>query len=266
MSRTRSRVIAATLTLAAGAAAIAYVARRAEADGVPQTDPLSYSGTLLDPNTGAPIAGPVDLVISLWTAPTGGTQQCTTSAPGTPLTAGRFQVVLSAACATAVKATPDLYVDVRVGTESLLPRPRVGAAPYALEADTARRTVRTVGGERYSSGGGFCGATAVAQDGDMGGYAGAKALCEAVASCSSSAHMCTTDEIIRHKALGQTHPQGWFASGVWVPSGGIQVKDCDAWTDNGSGRAGMAFAASSSTEPGPFSAVCNTTYPVLCCD
>jgi hypothetical protein len=109
------------------------------ADGIPTSQPLAYTGTLLN-SIGAPVTTTTSLSLSLWDDPvatTTGNRKCEALAPNiTPDAQGRFQVVLEAACLTAVKGNPNLWVQVQVGL-SVLPRSKLSAVPYAVEADRA---------------------------------------------------------------------------------------------------------------------------------
>jgi hypothetical protein len=109
------------------------------ADGIPATDPLSYSGVLLN-SVGAPVTSTVSARLSLWddqTATLSASRKCETSVPAlTPDSAGRFRITLEAACLGVVKANPNLWVQVEIGTTAL-PRSKLGAVPYAVEADRA---------------------------------------------------------------------------------------------------------------------------------
>jgi hypothetical protein len=109
------------------------------ADGIPTNQPLAYTGTLLN-SVGAPVTTTTSLSLSLWDDPvatTTGNRKCEALAPNiTPDAQGRFQVVLEAACLTAVKANPNLWVQVQIGL-SVLPRSKLSAVPYAVEADRA---------------------------------------------------------------------------------------------------------------------------------
>lgn len=134
MTTTRHR----TLMLAAllVTASVAWRAGRARADGVP-TAPgaLTYGGTL-DDGAGRPVEGARSITVRLWDAATGGTAVCATAAPSSPVVAGRFHVALDATCAAAVRANPDLWVEVTVDATTF-PRSRIAAVPYALEAGRA---------------------------------------------------------------------------------------------------------------------------------
>jgi hypothetical protein len=109
------------------------------ADGIPTSDPLAYSGVLLN-SVGTPVTSTVTARLSLWddqTATLTANRKCETSVPTlTPDSAGRFRILLEAACLAAVKTNPNLWVQVEIGTVAL-PRTKLGAVPYAVEADRA---------------------------------------------------------------------------------------------------------------------------------
>ena len=117
-----------------GALALAYYVGVARADGIPTGDALFYSGTLED--NGVPVEGTRAVDIELFDSASGGASQCTTSVDPVTFTGGAFRVPLSSTCVAAVHANPNLYTEVSVdGT--VLPRTKLGAVPYALEAERA---------------------------------------------------------------------------------------------------------------------------------
>ena len=69
---------------------------------------------------------------------TAGTIVCTTGSSAQTLTNGGFSVVLPDACVAAVHANTELWVEVLVDGAST-GRSKLGAVPYALEADTASK-------------------------------------------------------------------------------------------------------------------------------
>lgn len=124
----------------AGAAAVmvvvaAYRMGRARADGIPTT-PAMYFGATLDEG-GAPMSGPIDLTVRLWDAATAGTMLCQTVATGAVATVGRVRVGLDAACATAVQQNPNVWAELIVGSRVIGVRTKLGAVPYAVEAQRA---------------------------------------------------------------------------------------------------------------------------------
>jgi hypothetical protein len=130
-----TRKLVATLGLVLGGVAIGWGVK-AVADGIPQMQPLQYSGTVLE--NGLPFTGARDIVVSLWdSAITGaGAKKCETAAPGTMLTSGRFRVALASECTAAVRANPELWVEVTVAG-TMMPRKKLSAVPFAMEADRA---------------------------------------------------------------------------------------------------------------------------------
>lgn len=132
--RFRRWSVMAVVALCALVAGVAYRVGRARADGVPTVSPLYYGGVLDD--GGTPVSGMRNVTVRVWDAATGGTTVCTTAAPGTTFSAGRFRVALDAACAGAVRANPNLWAEVQVDSTTF-PRSKLGAVPYALEAGRA---------------------------------------------------------------------------------------------------------------------------------
>jgi hypothetical protein len=117
------------------------------AEGVPSDQPLFYSGTL--EADGQPASGPYTITVSLYDAATGGEALCTASSE-TELANGRFRIDASA-CADAVRAEPDVWVGVAFEGEDgamreIAGRSKVGAVPYALEAEHAMSASAAAGG------------------------------------------------------------------------------------------------------------------------
>lgn len=105
------------------------------AEGVPSPDPLFYSGTLSE--SGKLVNGTRAMTINLWDdASKGDSPLCATVDSTAKLSNGRFRVALSAECADAIHANNNAWVEVVDGATSL-GRSKVGAVPYALEADHA---------------------------------------------------------------------------------------------------------------------------------
>ncbi len=127
----------AMVALAVCVGALGYNQTRARADGIPAMRPLTYAGTLEE--GAAPVNGTRNLRLTVWddaTSTESARNRCITSAPGTTVTNGRFQVVLDAACAAAVRATPDLWLEIEVNGTSL-GRTKLSAVPFAIEANRA---------------------------------------------------------------------------------------------------------------------------------
>ena len=134
MTKTNRRMV----LLVVGGIGVVLVAdwqiRRAVAEGAPSTAPVYFAGTLTE--GGTPVNGTRDVVLRLFDVPTGGSETCTTTTRGTTFTAGRFRVALDATCVADVRENPDRWVEVQVGS-TILARTKIGAVPYALEADRA---------------------------------------------------------------------------------------------------------------------------------
>jgi hypothetical protein len=138
MRKNRYLLGGGALSLAA-AFAIGYWVSGARAAGIPGTAPLTYSGILTDMN-GAPITGQKNLLIQLFGQASGGTALCGSTAAMVTLVGGAFQVPLGDNCTAVVHSTPDLWVDVLVDGGPV-GRAKLGAVPYAVEADTAQNAV-----------------------------------------------------------------------------------------------------------------------------
>jgi hypothetical protein len=95
-----------------------------------------------------------------------------------------------------------------------------------------------------------------------GGYAGVKGLCE-TACTSTSAHMCTSDEIVRTVQVGVAAPAGWYSVGLWSYNGISNAvdSDCTSWTSNSATANGYWWTSTFSTVQ-----LCSMSGPVLCCD
>ena len=129
----RAKLTLVTFTAVALGAA-AYWTGRAQAAGIPTLQPLTYSGTLEEGGTSA--NGMRSMTLRLHDAETAGNVACTTTG-AYQVTDGRFSIPLDATCTTAVQDNPDLWVELTVGTDTL-PRTKLGAVPYAVEANRAQ--------------------------------------------------------------------------------------------------------------------------------
>lgn len=116
-----------------GLIAGAYFIGSARADGIPTAEAIFYSGLLEE--SGVPAEGTRSVVIRLYDAPAAGTERCMTSLTAT-FTAGHFRVPLAGPCTAAIHSYPNLYAEVSVGALTL-PRTKLGAVPYAVEAERA---------------------------------------------------------------------------------------------------------------------------------
>src|SRR4051794_38717240 len=108
----RAKLIVGGLSVIISAGvALGYFAGRARASGIPATTPLSYTGVLTAP-TGQPLTGSKNSRVSMWDAGTNGNQVCTVGPASQALVAGGFSVVLPGPCTTAVRNSPDLWIEV----------------------------------------------------------------------------------------------------------------------------------------------------------
>ncbi len=129
--------------LAAFATAVtsAYLAGRASASGIPAKNALVYEGVLTDA-ANQPLASPQNLQVRFWDkAEASGAGDalplCSVGPNQYELKAnGSFQVALPDSCTAAVRGSPDVWVELLVGGGPL-GRSKLGAVPYAVEADHA---------------------------------------------------------------------------------------------------------------------------------
>ncbi len=120
------------------AVAVAFVAGRLSAAGIPATGALTYSGTLEDA-AGTPLTGTRTVDVYFWsTATIGATPLCSTQANTATLTAGRFSVPLPDTCTSAVHGGKDIWAEVRVDGTSL-GLSKLGAVPWHSTSRRARR-------------------------------------------------------------------------------------------------------------------------------
>ena len=124
--------------------ALGYYASRARAAGIPQVAALVYSGTLTD-GRGAPLSGSKSVQLQIYGAATGGGALCQSLAATVTLVGGTFRVPLGDDCVPVVQDNPDLFIDVLVDGASV-GRAKLGAVPYAVEADTAQHAATATAG------------------------------------------------------------------------------------------------------------------------
>lgn len=128
------------------------LAGRAMATGVPTVSPLTFSGLVTD-DAGKPYAKAVPVIVTFYAGQTATTPACTAASTQAEAGSGRFEVALAADCADAVHASKDLWSELTVGDGKVaLPRSRVGAVPYALEAQVASQAGGVLAGELAASG------------------------------------------------------------------------------------------------------------------
>lgn len=105
---------------------------------------MSYQGLLRDAGGGAPLAGPVDLGIAIWDAPSGGTVVYEETHTGVALNRGVFHI--SVGVGAPVKGAfdfstfsePERHLEVTVNGETLSPRQSVGSVPYTFETELSQ--------------------------------------------------------------------------------------------------------------------------------
>jgi hypothetical protein len=99
---------------------------------------ISYQGLLTQAN-GAPVVGPQNLQVELYTAPVGGTLVWDETHNAVNLTGGLFNIHLGEFNSLAgVNFEQQLYLSVRiVGQTEFLPRTRLAVVPYAIRAERA---------------------------------------------------------------------------------------------------------------------------------
>jgi hypothetical protein len=278
----------------------AYHLGRAFASGIPTTNPLVYTGTLL--NNGAPATSPQNIGLSLWTDPSSNTSQvCDVPSGSVTLDAlGRFSIPLNATCLSAVGANPDLYAEVDVAGAQVGTRTHLGAVPYAVEANHAVNADNATDGGSVSSAltnlrnltstinvvtnpstglsltvaGAYCGQTAATNGavtfGTLVGWPATKALCQQTCS-ADTAHMCLNDEVVRNTMLGISLDisggnAAWYATGILsaYPGSAIPSDDCQGFTTASGSYSAMGWQGGAAQDPDQYS--CNTSLPILCCN
>lgn len=108
--------------------------RFGRADGVPAAETLVYSGLLEE--GGARVTGERSIRASVWDAPTAGTEICLPRVATLSVAGGAFRIPLGDDCAAAVHDHPDAFLQLTIDNTTL-PRIRLSAVPYALEAERA---------------------------------------------------------------------------------------------------------------------------------
>lgn len=99
---------------------------------------VAYQGLLLD-SGGAPVTGVVSLTARLFDAETGGTSVWTESHPAVDVLDGVYSVDLGSITplSSAILVSGLVYLEIQIDSETLAPRQRLLAVPYALEAEHA---------------------------------------------------------------------------------------------------------------------------------
>lgn len=127
--RTAATTVFAALALGS---VLTLLVQRVRAAGIPETGTLTYSGYLTTAD-GEPVNGAMSIAVMVYPAAEGGDLVCEAGGVRVEVEDGRFQVPLSDACTTAVKASPELWVEVNVAGAPVA-RTKLGAVPYAVEA------------------------------------------------------------------------------------------------------------------------------------
>jgi hypothetical protein len=279
----------------ASALTAGYFIGRARAD-TPKSIPVFYSGYLEDAN--GPVNGLKSIVLRLFDAATGGTSVCADSPSathGSQVTAGRFRFALDDSCAAAVQVHSELWAELTVEGQTL-PRSRMGAVPYALNAarvswngvtDVDATTewpgtlpysrlkgAQSAGddGTVYTLAGRYCGSTPAGPT--TGGYRAVKQQCQTACGNVSGAHVCTSEELIRSTAIGVSIPaDGWFATGTASPRGSTPgngyYNDCFGFTVSDDKHSGVVWRVKDDTgKPVSFPDTygCQSRFPILCCN
>ena len=130
------------------AGVLGYLAGDAAATGVPTDEVLTYRGRLLD-GKGQTVAEPTTVGMALFTkmTPDADVAVCAAQSVKSEKDTGMFAVKLPATCVAAVHQHPNLYAEFSVGgaTKTVLPRTKLTAVPYALEAAIAGKAAAATG-------------------------------------------------------------------------------------------------------------------------
>lgn len=139
----RNRAVVVVLSCAASAV-LGVFGHQVFAVGIPAANTLTYTGVLEDTN-GVALTGSRNIQLQVWNAASEGAIQCATSSSAISLVGGRFQVPLPSTCVDIVKKNADLWVEVLVEGASL-GRTKLGAVPYAVEAQQAQEAAGAIAG------------------------------------------------------------------------------------------------------------------------
>lgn len=134
----KNTAVACGAALVAATAALGGYGLSALAEGAPTSQPLFYSGTLED--GGRLAEGRYDVTVKLFDRSAAGDDLCEVSVSDLAVERGRFRIDVSS-CGPAIEAEPDAWVEVTVRSESnvdrTFDRTKIGAVPYALQAQHA---------------------------------------------------------------------------------------------------------------------------------
>lgn len=143
---TRSAVVKTAGMFGAATALVGGLIGYAVAEGAPTTEPLFYGG-LVTSKDGAPLEATHSVSLRLLAAETGDSVLCSTPELAAQFKAGRFRIALPSGdkgCAKAVANNADSWVELTVDGTTF-PRSKVGAVPYAIEADHAKAASAVTG-------------------------------------------------------------------------------------------------------------------------
>lgn len=143
MNRRYHHLTFAALALALGSGGTLIV-QQVRAAGVPKTGALTYAGVLALPD-GTSVQGTKNIGLAVYDAASNGNLLCQVMSAPVPVQGGHFQVALPDVCLVAVQSNSDVWVDVQVDGGSV-GRSKLGAVPYAIEAQRAAGASSVVGG------------------------------------------------------------------------------------------------------------------------
>jgi hypothetical protein len=189
----------------------------------------------------------------------------------TSLQRGRLRVVAGAVGALLVGtglARADVFV---FEPEKKLTAQQLNDSFAALQQQLAELRAKSIvvrNGRSFSVGATFCGTTAPTKGafavGETSGYAAAKSSCEKSACGSDSAHMCSSEEVVRSRQAGLLVTDGWYSSGTFVEvedPANEPVHDCYGWTRDTADVNGPFWTDNHGVASG-----CDAARPILCCD
>ena len=257
------------LVLLTAALAVGLGVRLGRSEPVPRT--FAYQGVLTDAD-GSPVSGTHEIAVSLYPDAVTDPALCTETEPAVPVSNGLFRLVIGDGGGCAVDPSwfssgTAVHLGLVVDGEALSPRVPllpVGIAFQAEHAETAAtalQLIRRQDDAEISVGGLYCGSSSPVLPGSLGGYSGAKAICET--RCGSpAAHMCSADEMVRSWQLDIDPGYGWYASGLYavINASGAIADDCVGWTVGASVNAGPAPLGRQPSASG-----CEVAKAILCC-
>lgn len=286
--KTRSNVIALTaLALVAGLGG--YQLHVARATVPTPANRIYYSGQLF--SGAAPLGGSHTVKAEFYDSATAGTLTCSSTTESSDPTTGQFRLDASA-CDTGFKAATNVFVQLVVdGTTTIPttgPRPRVGAAPYAVQAEQAEVATTatsvafanvtgtnvawpgTIDHSKITGGPTICGATTATTTGALSGYVGASTQCANLTGACAGSHQCSGAEAIqsirRNGAPGLAAGSYWIANGAYSEVSGFPNNDCQGFTSDSSADRGPVWNVTAGVATGyPSASGCHSPWPLLCC-